>query len=478
VLVTLTFLNGLAFRFWESLQSTTVWNLRLLPFWYLCVFLLMGLGVAELIRGAGWVARWWADGARTITPPALIRVGTIAVLTVLLSVGVLSAVNDDKNNGFLSGWINWNYRGYEDVSGGSATQPHKAYPEYRDLINTMAALPPGRATWEGNTQLNAYGSPLALMLFPYWTHGRISSTEGVYYEASATTPYHFMTVATLAAPGNASDAVRGVPYRDQSDFSLGVRWLQLMGVRYLVVHSKEAKANADHDQRLRLVATSPDLDGKPPLGWSIYRVSGSALVTPLRYQPVVVDHVVGSERAACERRLQKALALRSGVDEPIHEWQDCIAVPWFNDPASLNRPLVAEGPRSWQRAGPAKGRALSKKELPSVRVSNIHQDDMSVSFDVSRTGVPVYVKMSFFPNWQAHGAHGPYRAAPNFMVVVPTSHHVTLKYGTTRAEWLGRVGTIGGVAGLSVLAFGPWWRRRRRGGEADAPADSVLQPDV
>jgi hypothetical protein len=46
------------------------------------------------------------------------------------------------------------------------------------------------------------------------------------------------------------------------------------------------------------------------------------------------------------------------------------------------------------------------------------------------------------------------------MVVEPTERDVTLTYGTTGAEWLGRLGTLLGLAGLSVLVFGLWWRRR------------------
>ena len=51
----LTAVMGLSFRFWEGFtdlfHSTPVWNLRLLPFWYLGLLLLAMLGAAELIRG-------------------------------------------------------------------------------------------------------------------------------------------------------------------------------------------------------------------------------------------------------------------------------------------------------------------------------------------------------------------------------------------------------------------------------------------
>jgi hypothetical protein len=268
-----------------------------------------------------------------------------------------------------------------------------------------------------------------------------------------------MTVATLAAPGNASNAVRGVPYRTSTDFSLGVRWLQLLGVRYFVAHSGEAKAAADADERLRLVATSPDTDDKPPLGWSIYRVRNAPLVEALDYRPVVVDDATATEKAACDRRVARLL----GSPRPVkhHEWQDCVAVPWFDSPNALERPLVDDGPESWQHARPAQARRLPRQALGPVEVTKVRTTTDSVSFRVSRPGVPVYVKTSFFPNWEVDGARGPYRATPNFMVVVPTERNVALSYGTTGAEWLGRLGTLAGVAGLSVLVWGPWWRRRR-----------------
>ena len=97
---------------------------------------------------------------------------------------------------------------------------------------------------------------------------------------------------------------------------------------------------------------------------------------------------------------------------------------------------------------------LGKVPLPNVTVSNVRKTDDSVEFDVSRTGVPVMVKVSDFPNWRVEGANGPWHATPNFMVVVPTSRHVRLEYGTTTAEWVGRIGTLTGLAGLGGLV---WW---------------------
>ena len=89
--------------------------------------------------------------------------------------------------------------------------------------------------------------------------------------------------------------------------------------------------------------------------------------------------------------------------------------------------------------------------LPSVTVSKVKTTNDSVSFHVSRTGVPVLVSMSYFPAWHASGAVGPWRAEPNLMVVVPTSHDVTLTYGTTNAGQAGLVLTVVGVIVVVIL---------------------------
>ena len=161
-------------------------------------------------------------------------------------------------------------------------------------------------------------------------------------------------------------------------------------------------------------------------------------------------------------------------------------MPWWNDPAALDRPAD----RRWALIlGPRRhsSRALGGQapRSPTVKVSNIRTTESSVSFDVSRTGVPVMVKTSYYPNWKAEGADGPWRATPNFMVVVPTSHHVRLTFATSTAEKVGRVLTVVGVLGLGGLV---WWglaarrpddsgvERRRRTGRISVPLHGGEDP--
>jgi hypothetical protein len=327
----------------------------------------------------------------------------------------------------------------------------KQWPEYHALMKRLERLPPGRSLWEGGPSLDKYGTPLALMLIPYWTKGRITTMEGVYFEASATTPYHFEAVASLVGAGENSNPVRGVPYKDQQSFDTGVQYLQSMGVKYFLAHNPTTKERANDDPRLTLIATSPDKDAAAPLGWNIYRVADAPLVEGLAYQPVVAD----------------------GVAPDPDGWEQQIAAPWWWFPDQLDKPVVASGPSAWRRAEGSAALRLPRRAINDpARVTNVRATDDSISFDVDEVGKPVLVKMSYYPNWRVSGADGPYRATPNFMVVVPTEKHVSLHYGTTGAEWLGRFLTLVGLVGVGLLV---WWGRRRGRG-AGRPAGTMAGP--
>src|SRR5262249_59044348 len=75
-----------------------------------------------------------------------------------------------------------------------------------------------------------------------------------------------------------------------------------------------------------------------------------------------------------------------------------------------------------------------------------------IRFHVSQPGVPVLVKMSYFPNFHADGADGPWKAGPNLMVVTPTANEVTVRWGQNAPDDLGRILFVFGLMGLLALA--------------------------
>ncbi|MDG2112271.1 MAG: hypothetical protein P8N02_06625, partial [Actinomycetota bacterium] len=340
--------------------------------------------------------------------------------------GPLSVGSGERN--FVSGWAEWNFSGYEGRSG---------YPTYFDLINTMEEVSEehgcGRALWEyDRDEIGSYGTPMAPMLLPHWTDGCIGSMEGLYFESSPTVPFHFLMQSELSA--NPSRPMRGLPYSNL-DLDLGVSHMQMSGVRYYVAFSTEAvSAASHHSDRLVPVGFSNP--------WTIYLVQDSDIVQPLTHEPVVAEDAPQAGRS----------------------WTDP-AVEWFNDPERWDVVVAADGPDEWARVTLETGRLDEaggvlpddfgpgpRRELAPVTVSNLEVAGDGVSFSVDQVGVPVLVKVSYFPNWSVEGADGPYRVTPNWMVVVPTDTDVELSYGATSVEYLAWTLTVLGLIGLVLVA--------------------------
>jgi hypothetical protein len=362
----------------------------------------------------------------------------------------------------IEGWAAYNYRGYEQ---------QEAWPEYDALMKKMGSLPPGRALWEGGDAVGTYGTTLALELLPYFTNGRIGSMEGLYFESSATTSFHFITVSELSA--QPSNPVSGLVYgssTNASDFSLGVKHLQMLGVRYLMLFTPQTESMARRQRDLQLVATVPDYDGKLPKGWKIYRVKDALpLVTGLSVEPVIAKTHAGNYEQCWGEKWNQVSPMPN-----LGAWE-CSAAPWFTKRSQLDKVWVASGPKSWKHIDLKQLDDTSETAITPTKVTRIHEGVDTISFHVSEIGKPVLIKTSYFPNWQAHGASGPYRAAPNLMVVVPTSHDVKLTYGFTGADWLGRFITLIAVAALGTLIT--WKGMRRFGAAGPSPDDDDRRED-
>lgn len=419
-----------------------LWNARLLPFYYLSVYLVAAVGVALAVRFVGAATN---GDLRRPEPGTLVGASVAALAAVLVAVamplrimpfGQLSGDGDgtyewlffsNRARSFIPGWADWNYSGYEEKA---------SYREYSEVVRSMEAVGEvrgcGRAMWEYEKGLDRYGTPMALMLLPHWTEGCIGSMEGLYFESSSTTPFHFLNQSTLSeAP---SRAQRDLPYRE-FDINRGIAQLQVMGVRYYMAQSDTATTAARQHPDLTEVGESQP--------FTIFEVGGWELVEGLAVEPIVTagrseDDILG-DFGDEEQRVS-----RFEVGWPSQ------AVAFYNDPDAYLALPAEDGPDGWVRTttlDPAAGTSIEP-----ATVLDYNFDTNRLTFSVDEVGKPVLVKISFFPNWKVEGADGPWRVGPNMMAVVPTSTDVTMTYGRTGVDYLGILITLLGFVGLGLLA--------------------------
>ena len=444
------------------LPEGRLWNVRILPFYYLSINLMAAITVAEVGRWLARVVRISKDTPRR----ALIAAGPAIVVTLVLFVSLGLPLRslpggrlDDQGSynwlGFSEqevnlgpSWLTHNFGGYEGQA---------AWPEYSLMVSTMESVGEthgcGRALWEYESErLGSYGTPMSPMLLPYWTDSCIASMEGLYFEASATTPYHFLLQSELSA--SPSRAQRDLPYQGLNAVD-GARHLQDLGVRYYLAFSDQAVLQARAEAAFTEIATAGP--------WVMFLVQDTDLVVGLEQLPVIVD----------------------GVGTGGEDWLVPTVAWWSASGVPL---IAADGPSGWPQttldnlaeSAPAfrhaidndLGRlaeiealtaalptALPTDPVDPAEVFDIVADHASISFSVDQVGQPVLVRTSYFPNWNANGADGPYRVAPNLMVVVPTDTEVSLTYGRSGIEWVANLLTLGGLLGLIVVG-----RRRSVGG--------------
>lgn len=389
VLAWLTLLPLAGYFLLPKIGVTVLYNARLLPYWYFGMYVFAGLALGLAV----------VEVSRRVPLRRTVTIGLSLGAALVVMVASILSIHD------VPGWVKWNFEGYE----GKAD-----YAEYRLLMETVDTLPPGRIMWEANGDMNEYGTPMALMLFPYWSEGH-PSMEGLFFESSLTTPFHFLNASEVSE--RPSNPVRGLDYRE-FDMERGIEHLGVYDVDYYVSYTEEGADGAR-------LAGLEEVGVAPP--WHIFALPPSSLVDVATIEPAV---------------------WAGGGDflDPTLEWYD--------DVEHLDHWLVEDGPAEWERVESVDERLMSVDSYSQTGVvSNIVSEDHRISFTTTAVGLPHLVKVSYFPNWIAEGADGPYRAAPSLMVVVPTSEDVVLEFKNTSAENLGMAATLTALVGLGIHAY-------------------------
>ena len=438
--ITVTLSAALALVAFLADPQGALWNERLVPFWFISVYLSAGWLVGWVF---GAVGRAIAQRRHDISDDVSARrsrilVGATLSLAVLAPMVVLPGTSTSFGSSFLgvtpganqvSSWAAWNFSGYQSKGA--------AWTEYHAIMTMMGRvghrLGCGQAMWQYDGSESRFGTTMALMLLPYWTNNCVGSMEGLFFESSATTPYHFLNQSELSV--SPSNPVVGLQYSSAVNLPLGIEHLQLLGVRYYIAFSPSIIKQADASSQLIPVAHTSTF-ASSGVSWHVYLIRHSPVVAGVSELPNVVSGISGRE-----------------------SWLQANE-KWWLSPSSWTTLLAQDGPSSW----PHVTSAAHVRHVPvsAVHVSDVRQGTTTLSFHVDKVGVPVVVKVSYYPRWHVNGGTGPYRVSPNLMVVIPTSKDVTLTYGSSPTVTWGNLVTDVAVVCLVVAAWRRrWWRRPR-----------------
>ena len=458
-----------------------LWNPRLLPLLYFLRYLLMMVGIVEIV---GLIVNAWRD--RQTREPIGWLAGSVTAGTVGLSVLVVlgfmfevlpgdgRTTFHDKNvyswGPFLKGpdgadaqgdgWSRYNFIGLR----GSHPVPRvlRRRADHGRARRDERLRPGDVGEQRGQRSVRHDDGADAL---PHWTDGCIGSMEGLFFEASGTTPYHFLTTAALSK--QSSNPVRELRYVN-NDGSVAVPHLQALGVKYAMVRTDEAQAGGGaaarapargdewavgdlrgRRRRRRRAARRPARRRQPP------RRRPARAQPRARHELVPAAGGVGGD--ACRRRSGG----RGSASTSSSTRTASCRTP--TGPPTTPTHVASRSTSSCPSSRSTRSRCRRSRSATSRWASR------SCRSGSTEVGVPVLVRVSYFPNWEADGAEGPYRIAPNMMVVVPTEQEVRLHYGRSSSDLFFYALTL---VGIGLLIF---WRIR---GDArfDEPAPVPAGP--
>ena len=310
---------------------------------------------------------------------------TQSLIGLVLFTGVFASLS------FLPNWINWNFTGYEGKQNWS---------DISSLYEELNNLPPGRITWEANPDLNEYGTPMVLMTLPMYTDH--SSMEGLYFDSSITTPFHFISVSSLSE--KPSNPVGGLRYFN-GDFERGIHYLKDLGVDYYITNSEKLFEEAIKSKDLIYI--------NKVNRFGIFGVKESYKIVPLQREIEVIFLENTSRRVLSSLFRER--------ESRFYEY-------------SINNFYNLQSSKHFVEIPPSEKDIFSNlnttitKTIDHEGISNVVISDNKISFDTEFVGRPHIVKISYFPNWELNSGYGPYRIDPSFMLIVPSTNYVELEF--------------------------------------------------
>jgi len=290
---------------------------------------------------------------------------------------------------YLPHWLNWNFSGYESKNNWS---------DITTLYKGLDTLEPGRIMWEPNSDLNKYGTPMVLMTIPMFTDHQ--SVEGLYFDSSITTPFHFLTVSGLAE--RPSNPVGGLTYIN-GEFDKGFRLMEELGVDYFIAYTSSIKDKANESENFNFLFSNEV--------FNVYSINTKKV-------ELVEDSLHIFESPDFYDRLKNAV-LRDGSEQSFFE----AAYKSFKE--ELNHKIIENYDESL---------TVRSEKNTDLLISDLNIQNDLITFKTNKPNQLHLIKVSYFPNWKIKNGYGPFRISPSFMAVIPKDEFVEIKFESSNVE--------------------------------------------
>ena len=392
-----------------------LWNGRLVPFFNLGIIFIMfkvieifvedlnlyqqGIHILTILFLIGTIYclyifydRWSSNESYlNLYIPIIFLISIFAILNlknIEIQINLLLVSIIFSTVSFLPHWLNWNFTGYEGKND---------WTQIENLYSKLADLEPGRIMWEPNSDMNKYGTPMTLMTIPYFTEH--TSMEGLYFDSSITTPFHFISVSGLAK--RPSNPVGGLSYIN-NQFDQGVEHLNHLGVDYFISYTEEIESKAMDSEKLILLFSSEP--------FSVFKVNSSKV--ELIYQDIKIFSKASTQDGILSSILR---------DTDINNFFDK-AYESFDE---LDKKRVIEV---------SNGMNIVSSKKNDLQITDLNITNNKISFFTDSPGELHLIKVSYFPNWKITNGKGPFRTSPSFMSVIPDNKYVEITFEKTIVE--------------------------------------------
>ena len=388
------------FYFGRSVAEVFV-NCRLWPFLVYAMLVLVALAWAALARA------WRAP-----------RAGALAFLALCAALAWKTGGSEENPDWSRAQharyWAEFNLRGVEAQPCGDA---------FFRLAERVRGRP-GLVAYDMTDLNEALGSSRCFEALPYVAPGTRTLEGGIVNSALG-------SLAAYTVQGEVSDAPAGWPLlvspREFDPYS-GLRHLELLGVRTFIARSRAVQEAIEGDPAWTLLGAEGPGDR-----WKVYgsTIAGEpdvrAWKTPLEVR----------SGAPSQREIADWWACRGATEHPV---------------AFLPRPTSSEADLgAWRDDPPPEPGWLDRVSDPVRSVSR--GPDGSLVFETDFPGRPHVVAATWYPDWRAEGADGPYPLSSGQLVVYPTARTVTLRHAALPSEVAGRLLSLCGVLALVLLPF-------------------------